>query len=115
MKKMLLRTLALVSLIAVVATAPASAEGKHKMGHGHTGDHRHMKSTATIPLAIEGMTCVKCEKKIKKALDGLDGIKTASVSFKDSEAVIEYDPQKVSKGRIMEAIKKAGYKATTKE
>ncbi len=113
MKKSLLITLALVSLIAVFAAAPAGAE-EDKKGHRHTGDHRHMKSPATIPLAIEGMTCVKCEKMVKDALSGLDGIKTASVSFKDSEAVIEYDPEKVSKEQMIKALKKAGYKATAK-
>ncbi len=115
MKKKLLKTLALVFLVAIFAAAPGVAEATHEKGHRHTGDHRHMPSMTTIPLTIEGMTCVKCEKKVEDALSGLDGIKSTSASFKDGEAIVKYDPEKVSKGKIVETLTKAGYKATSKD
>ncbi len=79
-----------------------------------TASAAKIKSPETIPLAVEGMTCVSCEKPVKKALNKLPGVSGVKVSYKKGEAVIEYDPEKVTPEQMIDAIKKAGYSASRK-
>jgi Cu2+-exporting ATPase len=52
-----------------------SVEEKEKMS---------MKKT----MKIEGMMCEHCENRVKKALEGLDGVESAEVSHKEGTAVV---------------------------
>lgn len=72
------------------------------------------KSPETIPLAVQGMTCVSCEPTVKKALTKLPGVSGVKVSYKTGEAVIEYDPEKVTPEQMIDAINKSGYSASRK-
>lgn len=45
-------------------------------------------------------------------LEDLDGVKSASTNYAKAECVVEYEENKLDKERIIEAIKKTGYKAT---
>lgn len=58
---------------------------------------------------IAGMTCANCPQKIKKALIGLPGVKTASVSYETGSARIEFDPGRTSFDRIKTVIGELGY------
>ena len=60
-------------------------------------------------LYIGGMTCTNCPQKIKKALTGLPGIKTVSVSYEVGTARIEFDPGRISLIRIRQTIEALGY------
>jgi len=72
------------------------------------------KAPETIPLAVKGMTCVSCEPTVKKALKNLPGVSGVKVSYKKGEAVIEYDPEKVTPEQMIDAINKTGYSASRK-
>jgi copper chaperone CopZ len=48
---------------------------------------------------------------VKKALEGLDGIKEAIVSFKEKRADVLYDPQKVTVEDMVSAISRVGFRA----
>ncbi|MBT4540640.1 heavy-metal-associated domain-containing protein [Candidatus Woesearchaeota archaeon] len=63
-----------------------------------------------IMLNVEGMHCKSCETLIKDELDELEGIKNVNVSAEKGIATIEYDESKVDKMKIIEIIKKEGYK-----
>lgn len=49
---------------------------------------------------------------VKRALEGLDGVEKADVSFSRAEARVMYDPQKVTVEAMMEAVRKAGFQAS---
>ena len=66
-------------------------------------------------LKIKGMHCDACARTIEKALLKEKGIVSAKVNFTLGKAAIEYDPEKIDKGKIKRAIKKAGYQALEKE
>ena len=66
-------------------------------------------------LKIKGMHCDACARTIEKALLKEKGIISAKVNFTLGKAAIEYDPEKIDKGKIKRAIKKAGYQALEKE
>jgi len=57
------------------------------------------------------MTCPTCTYRVRKALVGLPGVEKAEVSFEKSQAVVEYEADKVTVEPMIEAIKQAGYPA----
>lgn len=48
---------------------------------------------------------------IRKALEGLEGVEKASVSFKEKRGEVFYDPDKVSEKEIVGKVNQIGFKA----
>jgi copper chaperone CopZ len=48
---------------------------------------------------------------VKKALDGLEGVNEATVSFKEKRADVLYDPQKVTVEDMTRVISRVGFRA----
>ena len=48
---------------------------------------------------------------VKKALEGLKGVKTAQVSFKEKLARVTYEKGVVTVEQMVEAVKDAGFEA----
>jgi periplasmic mercuric ion binding protein len=67
-----------------------------------------------VKIAIEGMSCTSCANGIKAMLKRTPGVISAEVSFERREAVVEYDSERTSREKIVEAITKLGYKASVK-
>ncbi|MBU7023623.1 MAG: copper-translocating P-type ATPase [Theionarchaea archaeon] len=61
-----------------------------------------------IVLPIEGMHCVNCAQTIEKALNDLKGVK-ASTNYANEEAIIDYDPEKVTVAQLVKTIQDTGY------
>ncbi|MBL4569263.1 MAG: heavy-metal-associated domain-containing protein [Flavobacteriaceae bacterium] len=75
-----------------------------------------------VTLNVSGMTCeIGCAKTIQSKLSKKGGIASAKVIFQDSLAIVEFDPNKISKTEIIafvDGVAGGGlYKATesTKE
>ena len=62
----------------------------------------------TKTVNIKGMMCPHCEAAVKKALEKLDGISTATVSHEKGTAVIELTKE-VAEADIREAIEDKDY------
>jgi Cu+-exporting ATPase len=60
-------------------------------------------------LQIGGMTCINCAKSIEKALNGREGIYTATVNFAMENVTVEYNPEQISLPAIKKAIQNVGY------
>lgn len=65
-----------------------------------------------VILKIEGMHCEGCSNRLTKALNLMDGIKEANVSFEEKKANIEYDEEVLNIEQIKQAIEDAGFKVT---
>ncbi len=63
---------------------------------------------AEITLEIEGMTCQHCVMRVKKAIDGIDGVSSSDVST--SSARVIYDDSRTDRDTIEKAVQDAGYK-----
>ncbi len=63
---------------------------------------------AEITLEIEGMTCQHCVMRVKKAIDGIDGVSSSDVSTGSARVV--YDDSKTDGSAIEKAVQEAGYK-----
>ena len=51
---------------------------------------------------------------VKRALEGLKGVHRAEVSFPAKEARVSFDPQLVTVDQLVEAVNRAGFRASLK-
>ncbi len=65
----------------------------------------------TINLKITGMTCASCVLHIENDLKELDGVSEAVVNLPMKSGSITFDSNKLKEKDILNAVKKAGYKA----
>ena len=68
---------------------------------------------ATVTLNIDGMTCGGCVKSVTKVLNGLDGVRSATVSLENKNAQVEFDESKIQIAQLVEAVEDAGFDACT--
>jgi Cu+-exporting ATPase len=64
-------------------------------------------------LAIEGMTCASCVRRVERALSKVPGVTEASVNLATEKAHVVYDPAEAQLGGLTAAIEKAGYHVGT--
>jgi copper chaperone len=62
-------------------------------------------------MKVEGMTCNHCVMRVTKALEGLDGVKTAKVNLDKKEAEVLFKGDRLDSGVLVKAVEDAGYKA----
>ncbi|MBS3128104.1 copper-translocating P-type ATPase [Candidatus Woesearchaeota archaeon] len=67
-----------------------------------------MKKTV---LHISGMHCASCATLLTKALNKVEGVKTALVNYGTEKATVEHE-EKVTLAQLIDAIKKKGYGAS---
>lgn len=68
----------------------------------------------TVTLNVQGMTCPVCPITIKKALQKVDGVTQAKVSYKKKEAVVTFDDAKTTVESLTQATAGAGYPSKLK-
>jgi mercuric ion binding protein len=51
---------------------------------------------------------------VKRALEGLSGVSRADVSFQKKEAVVTFDPVQVRVDQMIQAVRRAGFRASLK-
>ncbi|MDX1479214.1 MAG: mercuric transport protein MerTP [Saprospiraceae bacterium] len=69
-------------------------------------------TTHVVELGVVGMTCDGCEAHVEQAVGKLAGIAQVHASYRDSNTVVEFDPEKTSIGEITRAIESTSYKVT---
>lgn len=67
-----------------------------------------------VQLAIEGMTCASCAKRIERQLNKLAGV-SAAVNYATERAAVTFDPSKVQLEDLIRAVEAAGYGAKLPE
>ena len=60
-------------------------------------------------LKIAGMTCAMCRQKVQRALEGVSGVKTVSVSYEKGTAEVRYDAGETTIAQLQRAVRAAGY------
>ena len=68
-----------------------------------------MAEPEKITLQIGGMHCVRCAAAVEHALQADDGVISASVSYANERAEIEYNPVQTNLRRIRKDVAGAGY------
>ncbi len=67
-----------------------------------------IKEDKEMKIKVKGMMCEHCEAHVKKALEAIDGIESATASHKD-DAVTITTSKEVDEAAIQAAVKEAGY------
>jgi Cu2+-exporting ATPase len=65
----------------------------------------------TITLDVEGMMCMHCEARVKKALEAVEGVVSATASHESNTAVVETNGS-VSADALKAAVEAQDYKVT---
>jgi copper chaperone len=60
-------------------------------------------------MIVNGMSCSHCENSIKKSVGALNGVDSVRVDLKNKKVSVEYDPEKVNMGTIIQTIEDQGY------
>jgi copper chaperone len=65
----------------------------------------------SIVLKVIGMSCGGCVKSVTNVLQELPGVAKAEVSLEQGEAKVDFDPAKVTREAMAQAIADAGFEA----
>lgn len=60
-------------------------------------------------IKVEGMSCMHCQLRVKKAIEEVEGVRKADVDLQKKQAVVEYEEGKANSEKIKAAIREAGY------
>jgi copper chaperone len=63
-------------------------------------------------LSVTGMTCGGCVASVQKVLAALPGVQKADVTLTPGEAHVVYDPAKVDRSTMVQAVVGAGFGVT---
>ena len=68
--------------------------------------------TKRTMLSLTGMHCASCAGIIERSIKKVPGVQQANVSFAAEKATVTYDENAATTEQLINAVKKAGYKAT---
>ncbi len=66
-------------------------------------------ATQNVELAIDGMTCASCVRRVEKAILARPGVHAATVNLATERASIRYAPSATSVADLIQAVDGAGY------
>lgn len=95
----------------------ASKDKKKKQSRPHDESHadhkeKKEKSAMTKTMKIEGMMCGHCETRVKKTLEGIEGVTEAVVSHEKGTAVVTLEKE-VADSVLKEAVEAQDYKVVS--
>ncbi|MBI5633676.1 MAG: heavy-metal-associated domain-containing protein [Nitrospirae bacterium] len=64
-----------------------------------------------VTIQIDGMSCMHCAMRVKKAIEALPGILRLNVEV--GKAELQFDESQTSRQAIEAAVTKAGYKISS--
>jgi len=68
----------------------------------------------SVTLAVPGMTCAACPLTVKTALNRVEGVIRADVSYERREAVVTFENEQTSVAELTRATANAGYPSSLK-
>lgn len=71
--------------------------------------------TRAVDLSLQGMRCASCAGRIERALQGVAGVVTAEVNLASETAHVLVVPGRVHHSELINAVRAAGYDATSPE
>jgi mercuric ion transport protein len=112
--------LAVVAIVVSPWLLGVSPSGATQQAQAAATNSQQAEASATpasfqqVVLTVDGMTCAACPKTVKTALEGVEGVHSAEATFKPPEAVVRFDPDKVSVEELTTSTKNAGYPSQPK-
>jgi len=66
----------------------------------------------TVTLRVQKMTCGTCPVVVRKALQRVPGVTSATVDFDKKTATVTFDPDQVKPAALTQATTNAGFPST---
>ena len=77
----------------------------------HVEPGQGAEALETREIAIAGMGCDNCVRKLEKALRAMEGVKEVRVDGIAGRAKVTFDPTRTSLTELHEVVAKSGYRA----
>ncbi len=71
------------------------------------------KTTQTVRIPVEGMSCVACAARVKKTLKAIAGVDEVEVHLGERNARVRFDSRRLNADRLVQTINELGYSAGT--
>ena len=94
-----------MSISSIIVVSNALRLGKTKLYNSQNKEKKNM----TVEMKIEGMMCCHCEARVKKTLEGIDGVESAIVSHENNNAIITLNKD-IAFDVLKAAVENEGYK-----
>ena len=69
--------------------------------------------TQTAHLTVEGMSCEGCAKRLREALERLDGVSAVAVVLDGGQVTIAYEPAITTVANLRDAVEETGFDAVS--
>lgn len=66
----------------------------------------------TVTFTVDNMTCALCPVTVKRAMEGVEGVRSVDIDFEARTATVVFDTGVTSSEAIAAASTNAGYPAT---
>jgi copper chaperone CopZ len=99
------------SSISIAALAGALVLAGCESGNARSAASTNEAEMKTVVMPVEGMSCVACVARVKKALKEIDGVGDVQVNLAQRNARIRFAPSKLSPSRLVAAVNGLGYRA----
>ncbi|HET8685861.1 MAG TPA: copper ion binding protein [Methanosarcina sp.] len=60
-------------------------------------------------IKVEGMSCMHCQLRVKKAVEAVEGVQRADVNLQTKQVTVDYEEGKVNIEKVKAAIRDSGY------
>jgi len=66
--------------------------------------------SATVVIPVEGISCISCASRVKRALEAIDGVAEVKVDLEHRNVRVRYVEGRVKTEQLMETINNLGFK-----
>ena len=60
-------------------------------------------------IKVEGMSCMHCQLRVKKAVEAVEGVQRADVNLQTKLVTVDYEEGKTNLEKVKVAIRETGY------
>ncbi|AKB54036.1 MULTISPECIES: heavy-metal-associated domain-containing protein [Methanosarcina] len=60
-------------------------------------------------IKVEGMTCMHCQLRVKKAVEAVEGVQRADVNLQTKQVTVDFEEGKKNLEKVKAAIRENGY------
>jgi copper chaperone CopZ len=97
----------MAGMVLLIASVAALGCGKDKQAQ------QEMSMTSanctTASFKVTGMHCGNCAAHVRETLSKVEGVQNVIVSFEDSRAIVEYNPEKVNADQLLTTAQTTGF------
>jgi len=60
-------------------------------------------------IKVEGMSCMHCQLRVKKAVEAVEGVQRADVNLQTKQVTIDFEEGKKNLEKVKATIRETGY------